>query len=81
MANITVSNLKTAGFDLFSDSESYLQDLDALEQNVRGGLMMISGTGCAFTFGAGIAGVFYAGVQIGAYTRKAYEDAIWEGGI
>jgi hypothetical protein len=38
MANITISELRPAGADLFSDSESYLNDLNDNElDNVAGG--------------------------------------------
>lgn len=40
MANITISELRSAGADLFSDSESYLTDLTGSETlgSVNGGL-------------------------------------------
>ncbi|MFO7029924.1 hypothetical protein B9T07_07680 [Limnospira fusiformis CCALA 023] len=47
MANITISDLRPAGADLFSDSESYLQDLtdqemtDALGGRRRGGFIIL----------------------------------------
>ena len=41
MANITISDLRPAGADLFSDSESYMHDLTDNELNVtQGGLSL-----------------------------------------
>jgi len=40
MANIAISNLSPSGFDLFNDSESYLQELSEQELSVQGGLMI-----------------------------------------
>ncbi|EFA73820.1 hypothetical protein CRD_01030 [Raphidiopsis brookii D9] len=37
MANITISDLRPAGADLFSDSESYLNELTGSEINLMGG--------------------------------------------
>jgi hypothetical protein len=37
MANITISELRPAGADLFSDSESYIHDLGDHELNNYGG--------------------------------------------
>ena len=43
MANITISELRPAGADLFSDSESYLTDLTGSETlgTVNGGLLWL----------------------------------------
>ncbi|NEQ77480.1 MAG: hypothetical protein F6K23_33415 [Okeania sp. SIO2C9] len=40
MANISISDLRPAGADLFLDSESYLEDIydDALQNNISGGI-------------------------------------------
>lgn len=38
MANITISDLHPAGFDLFSDSESFLKNLSESEIDVKGGI-------------------------------------------
>ena len=48
MANITISELRPAGADLFSDSESYLTDLtgsETLGTLVGGGSITICGKG------------------------------------
>ncbi|MBD2744712.1 hypothetical protein [Coleofasciculus sp. FACHB-1120] len=39
MSNISISDLKPAGYELFADSESYLEDIhdDALANNISGG--------------------------------------------
>jgi hypothetical protein len=39
MANISISDLKPAGYELFADSESYLEDIhdDSLANNISGG--------------------------------------------
>ncbi len=37
MANIKISNLQPAGYDLFSDSESYMMDLSENELNTTHG--------------------------------------------
>ncbi|MBC1197395.1 hypothetical protein H0901_19600 [Microcystis aeruginosa BLCCF158] len=43
MANITISDLRPAGADLFSDSESYLKDLTDREMTdtLGGGFMFL----------------------------------------
>lgn len=38
MANIAISELRPVGFDLFSDSESYLVDLSDNELTTSGGV-------------------------------------------
>jgi hypothetical protein len=38
MATINISNLNSIGSDLFTDTESYLQDLSESELNAQGGL-------------------------------------------
>jgi hypothetical protein len=45
MANITISDLRPAGADLFSDSESYLNELSDSELNTTKG-----GAGAIITF-------------------------------
>jgi hypothetical protein len=53
MANITISNLRPAGADLFDSSESYLQELSDTELlDTNGGLLPV---------------VFLAGVIVGMY--------------
>ena len=42
MANIKIDNLRPAGADLLSDSESYLTDLNQDELNVQGGLTWVT---------------------------------------
>lgn len=37
MANITISDLHPAGFELFSDSQSYMTELSDVELNIQGG--------------------------------------------
>ncbi|MCU0536236.1 MAG: hypothetical protein MUD14_20305 [Hydrococcus sp. Prado102] len=39
MANITISNLNPVGSELFSDSESYLNQISEEELKIQGGLM------------------------------------------
>lgn len=39
MATIKINNLNPAGSELFSDSESYLQELSDADLNVQGGLI------------------------------------------
>ncbi len=47
MANIVISELRPAGFDLFSDSESYLTDLNEQEiMDTQGGLTAFSSYWC-----------------------------------
>jgi hypothetical protein len=41
MANISISDLRPAGVDFFSDSENYLNDLTDDELNTRGGISPI----------------------------------------
>ena len=38
MANITISDLRPAGFDLFSSSESFMTELNEEEINIKGGI-------------------------------------------
>lgn len=38
MASITISDLRPAGYDLFSDSESYMKDLSEAELGIEGGI-------------------------------------------
>ncbi|RAQ48795.1 hypothetical protein B9S53_01950 [Arthrospira sp. O9.13F] len=45
MANITISDLRPAGADLFSDSESYLNEISDSELNTTNG-----GAGAIITF-------------------------------
>ncbi len=44
MANITISDLRPAGSDLFADSESFLHDLTEQEMEILG----IKGGGASF---------------------------------
>lgn len=53
MPNITISELHPTGFDLFSDSESYLKELSESELGTKGGAM--STTICAISFAIGFA--------------------------
>ena len=39
MANIAISNLHPAGYDLFSDSEQFINDLSSEELNIQGGFI------------------------------------------
>ena len=39
MANITISDLHPAGFDLFSSSESFLKDLSESGISINGGFL------------------------------------------
>lgn len=38
MANIAISDLHPTGYDLFSDSESYMKDLSDGELDIQGGV-------------------------------------------
>lgn len=38
MSNITIFDLNPAGFDLLSDSESYMRELSDAELNAQGGI-------------------------------------------
>lgn len=42
MASIYINNLGSTGSDLFTDAESYLQDLSEVELNAQGGLISSS---------------------------------------
>lgn len=39
MANITISDLCPAGFDLLSDSESFMKELSSGEISIQGGII------------------------------------------
>ncbi|MFN6569530.1 hypothetical protein [Dendronalium sp. ChiSLP03b] len=39
MANINISDLHSAGYDLFSDSELFINDLSEEELNIQGGFI------------------------------------------
>lgn len=41
MANIAISELNPVGFDLFSDSESYMVDLSDNELTTSGGILPV----------------------------------------
>ncbi|MEH2166527.1 MAG: hypothetical protein V7K41_07605 [Nostoc sp.] len=38
MANISISDLRPTGYDLFFDYESYMKDLSDEELNIQGGI-------------------------------------------
>ena len=38
MANIKISDLRPTGYDLFSDSESYMRELSEAELDTHGGM-------------------------------------------
>ncbi|MBD3886846.1 hypothetical protein IFO70_35000 [Phormidium tenue FACHB-886] len=70
MANLTISDLQPAGLSLFSDSEDYLSDLSESEQDLQGGIWMVSiGMAMALAggFGVGFAGaaIYYSGTKCG----------------
>ncbi|KRH96758.1 MULTISPECIES: class IIb bacteriocin, lactobin A/cerein 7B family [Cylindrospermopsis] len=68
MANISISDLRPAGVDFFSDSESFLDDLNDNElYNVSGGLAPITVV-ITSTFACGLV----VGIAIAVYvgTRK-----------
>jgi hypothetical protein len=72
MSSIEISNLKTAGFDLFSDSESYLKDLNITEQNVQGGIWNA----------APYALIFLGAAGVGATVSHAWlEHELWKDGV
>ncbi len=64
MANIKISNLHPTGVELFSDSESYLNDLNDQDiESINGGLSILrtvvktvqkSSKGCATAVGTGV---------------------------
>jgi hypothetical protein len=67
MANITISELRPAGADLFSDSESYLYDLNDNElYDVTGGWKLAAAYGVKAASPAIVAsGLFCLGVSVG----------------
>lgn len=72
MSSIAICNLKTAGFELFSDSESYLKDLNITEQNVQGGIWNAAPYALIFLGAAGIGGYI---------SHKAIEHELWKDGV
>jgi hypothetical protein len=59
MANITISNLRPAGVDLFDGSESYLQDLSDME------LVETNGGSVFFFITAGVVtGIYVVGTLL-----------------
>jgi hypothetical protein len=54
MANITISELRPAGADLFSDSESYLMDLSGEELSLEGGLPLTVTTSSKVCIGGAV---------------------------
>ncbi|MBW4687449.1 MAG: hypothetical protein KME40_20635 [Komarekiella atlantica HA4396-MV6] len=49
MANIVVNDIKLAGIELFSDYESFINDLEDNELELRGGLMIAICSSCCGT--------------------------------
>ncbi|MBE9107069.1 hypothetical protein IQ229_19720 [Nostoc cf. edaphicum LEGE 07299] len=47
MASITISELRPTGYELFSDSETFMTDLVDSELDIMGGLAAASGCGSA----------------------------------
>lgn len=47
MASITISELHPTGYELFSDSETFMTDLVDSELDIMGGLAAASGCGSA----------------------------------
>jgi hypothetical protein len=47
MASITISDLRPAGFDLLSDSESFMEELSSEELGLQGGLISSPACGVA----------------------------------
>ena len=56
MASINVSDLKPEGYNLFSDSESYMTDLSENELAIQGGLSPVAVGVAIFYVGALVAG-------------------------
>jgi hypothetical protein len=57
MSSIAISNLNPTGFDLLSDSESYMRELSDIELNAHGGITPVLAAssepcGMAAVFGA-----------------------------
>jgi hypothetical protein len=48
MASITISELRPTGYELFSDSETFMTDLVDSELDIMGGLAAASGCGSGF---------------------------------
>lgn len=55
MASITISNLRPAGSDLFSDSESFMSSLSEEDLAIQGGITPTT----YFTIGLGAAALGY----------------------
>jgi hypothetical protein len=58
MANIAISDLNPAGFDLLSDSESYMRELSDAELTAQGGITPVlaaSSEPCGMAVAFGVA--------------------------
>ncbi len=62
MAFIAVNELNVTGAELFQDSESYLNDLNNLDQNIQGGQVL------AYGATATIFGLVEKGYEFGVYS-------------
>lgn len=66
MANIEISDLTHAGYDLFYDSESYMIDLSGDELEIHGGITPITPLtppGAIVTAGIVVTGLVFAATQ------------------
>ena len=63
MANIVISDLRPAGADLFTDSESFLYDLTDDEQMIQGGrgAVVILWTAICVRWGSSLLGMVRSG--------------------
>jgi hypothetical protein len=64
MANIAIPNLNPAGFDLLSDSESYMRELSDAELDAQGGVTPVLAAAAASSEPCGMAVAFVAGAII-----------------
>jgi hypothetical protein len=55
MATINISDLRPAGFDLFSDSENYMMELTEYELGVQGGGITIVTVSSKWCIAGGVA--------------------------
>lgn len=72
MSTIKVSDLQPTGFDLFSDSESYMRELSDAELALEGGVssLIASSVPCAHAIAIGVAAV---GAGIAYVANEAIE--------
>ncbi|WP_017652205.1 hypothetical protein [Fortiea contorta] len=68
MAFIALNELHTTGAGLFQDSESYLTELNNLDDAVHGGLLAGAATTASAGATATILGIVTKGYEFGVYT-------------